>query len=142
MQPRKQRKYRANAPLHRRHRFLSARLSPDLSTAFERRSLPVRKGDEIEVMRGGFRKRRGVVDRIGLQTGKIYVDGMTVKKVDGSEVLRPIDPSNVRIIRLKTEDKTRDAVLKRKKGPKKQKEPAGQTPKKAEMKAGATGERK
>lgn len=75
----------------------------------------MRKGDEVEILRGQFRKLRGAVERVDLKTAKIYIQGAKVKKVDGTEVLRPIDPSNTRITALKSGDKAREGVLSRKK---------------------------
>ena len=46
-QVRKQRKYRYNAPLHRKRRFLSAPLSKELRKDYGKRSLVVKKGDEV-----------------------------------------------------------------------------------------------
>lgn len=113
-QPRKQRKYRYNAPKHIRHKFLSAHLSKELSEKYNRRSFPVRKGDEVEVMRGKFRKKTGKISRIDLKKIKVYIDGITRKKVDGTDVQVPIHTSNLRIISLNLEDEKRLKSLKRK----------------------------
>ena len=113
VQPRKQRKYRHNAPLHVRQRFVSANLSPELRKRFGKRSMQLRKGDEVKVMRGGFRGKLGTVDRVDLSRGRIYMDEIKVKKVDGSEVHRPLEPSNIMITKLKLDDKKRQAILDR-----------------------------
>ncbi len=112
-QARKQRKYRYNAPLHVRHSFLTAPLSAELRQQLRVRSLPVRKGDEVEVLRGQFKKSKGTVDRVNLRTAKVYVSSAKVKKAGGAEVLRPIDPSKVRIVKLGADDKERTAAIKR-----------------------------
>lgn len=112
-QKRKQRKYRHNAPKHVRHKFLSAHLSPDLRRQFERRSLPVRKGDEIEVKHGSLKGLRGVVERINMKKCKVYVENIKVKKVDGSEVMRALEPSNLMLLRLNLDDKKRRMALER-----------------------------
>lgn len=113
VQPRKQRKYRYNAPLHARHKFLSANLSPELRRRFGKRSMPVRKGDEIEVMRGSSKGLRGTVNKVDLMGSKIYVEEIKIKKVDGSEVMKPLQPSNLRIVKLSLDDKMRQRVLER-----------------------------
>ena len=113
-QPRKQRKYRYNAPNHVRHKLLSAHLSKDLRKQFQRRSLPIRKGDEVEITTGSLKKTRGLVDRVDMKKLKVYIEGVKVKKVDGSQVSKPVDPSNVKIIRLNLTDKMRVKVLERK----------------------------
>ena len=50
-QPRKQRKYRAEAPLHVKHKLVSANLSKELRKKYGRRSFPLRKGDTVLVKR-------------------------------------------------------------------------------------------
>ena len=54
-QPRKQRKYAANAPLHLRKKFVSANLSKDLRKKQGKRNIPLRKGDIVKIMRGKFK---------------------------------------------------------------------------------------
>ncbi|MBM3303939.1 MAG: 50S ribosomal protein L24 [Candidatus Aenigmarchaeota archaeon] len=113
-QPRKQRKYRFNAPLHVRHRLMSVRLSKELKGQLGKRSLPVRKGDEVRVMSGSGRKTTGAVSRVDLSSLKVYAEGITVKKVDGSEVQRALEPSNLMITKLNMDDKMRRKQLERK----------------------------
>lgn len=113
VQPRKQRKFRYNAPLHVRQRFVSVSLSPELRKRFGTRSMQVRKGDEIKVVRGDMRKKTGVVEKVDVNKSRIYVEELKVKKVDGSEVHRPMQPSNLMITKLKLDDKKRQAILER-----------------------------
>jgi len=112
-QPRKQRKYRYNAPLHLRQKFVSAHLSAALKSRFGKRSLPLRKGDEVKVMRGSKKGFKGKVERVDLKRSKIFIEGLNVKKVDGSEVLRAVDPSNLLLVEPKMEDKRRQALVER-----------------------------
>jgi len=111
--PKKQRKYRYNAPLHVKRKFLSTNLSKELRKKYNRRSFPLRKGDEVEVMRGEFKKKKGDVNRIDLKETKVYIDGITRKKVDGSDISVPIHPSNLRITELDLKDEKRLKALKR-----------------------------
>ncbi len=113
-QPRKQRKYVYNAPPHVKRKFLSARLSKELTQRYKRRSLAVRSGDMVEIMRGTDRGLRGKVEKVNLKAGKVYVAGITVKKVDGSTALKPVQPSNVRLVDLKVDDKMRAKALSKK----------------------------
>jgi len=122
VQPRKQRKYRYNAPLHVRHRFISANISPFLRKEMKRRSLPLRTGDEVEVMRGSMKGFKGIVERVDLKNLKIYIENVNIKKVDGTEVARSIDPSNIRIIKPNMDDKMRLRAVERKSKEVKQKE--------------------
>lgn len=114
-QPRKQRKYRHQAPLHTRQKFVSAHLSEVLRKRFGKRSLPVRKGDEVRVMRGSDKGFKGKVERVNLKQGRIYIDGLNLKKVDGSEVLKAVNPSNVTITDPRMDDKRRQAIVERSK---------------------------
>lgn len=108
-QPRKQRKFRACAPLHLRQKMVAATLSGDLRKELGRRSIPVRKGDRVRVMRGKYRGREGVVARVDLRRLKVFVEGMTVKKANGQEVPVPIDPSNLMVVELDRSDERRFA---------------------------------
>lgn len=114
-QPRKQRKARYNAPMHIKRRFMGAHLSPELRETYNRRSLPVRKGDTVKLMRGANRNHTGTVRMVDLKRGKITVEGLTVTKADLTEVAKPIDPSNVMITKLDLSDKERVAILERNK---------------------------
>ncbi len=111
-QPRKQHLALYAAPLHRRHRFLSAPLSRELRGKYKTRSLPVRKGDKVRVMQGDFKKLEGDVLEVDTKRRRIQVQGATTTKADGTQVDRPLAPSNVVLIKLAS-DKERDKVLER-----------------------------
>lgn len=110
-QPRKQRKARYNAPHHMRGSLLHAPLSLELREKYNQRSVRVIKGDTVKVTRGDHAGKEGVVDFVVTKDTKIVVDGVSVKKADGTEVPRPIDPSNVVVIELNLEDKQREQKL-------------------------------
>ncbi|WP_069808032.1 50S ribosomal protein L24 [Vulcanisaeta thermophila] len=112
-QPRKQRKALFNAPLHVRHRLLTARLSEDLQRQYGIKRLPVRRGDTVLILRGDFKGVRGKVVEVDLRRVRIYVDGATLKKPSGETVYYPIHPSKVMIVELDTSDKRRLEVIDR-----------------------------
>jgi large subunit ribosomal protein L24 len=112
-QPRKQRKARYNAPLHVRQRLMGAKLSDDLSKEYGTRSAAVIKGDTVKVMRGDFKGTEGKVQDVSLKDGTISVDGVISTKVDGTEVPRPIYPSNVMITELELKDGRRASSIKK-----------------------------
>ena len=114
-QPRKQRKYRHNAPLHIRQKLVSAHLNKSLRTEYKTRSISVRKGDEVVVTSGKYKKRKSVVTRVDLKEIKIFLDGIKRKKVSGQEVDLPIDPSNIMITKLNLDDKKRRKFIERRK---------------------------
>ncbi len=112
-QPKKQRKYLFNAPLHLRRKFISSNFSKELRKKYGKRSLPLRKGDIVKIMRGKFRGKKGKIMKIKLKTQKIEIEGIQVKKQDGSKVNIPLRASNLQIIELNLEDKKRNKVLKK-----------------------------
>ncbi len=118
-QPRKQRKALFNAPLHKRQKLMSAPLSPELREKYGIRNLPVRKGDTVRVMRGTWAGHEGKVVRVDLKRMRIYIDGVTIRKADGTPRFYPIHPSKVMIISLDTSDKRRMAIIERRQKAKK-----------------------
>ncbi|WP_297509489.1 50S ribosomal protein L24 [Thermococcus sp.] len=112
-QPRKQRRFLYNAPLHLRGKIMSATLSKDLREKYGVRNLPIRVGDKVRIMRGDFRGKEGKVAEVDLKRYRIYVEGVTQKKTDGTEVFYPVHPSNVMIVELNLEDERREKIIKR-----------------------------
>jgi large subunit ribosomal protein L24 len=106
-QPRKQRKYLANAPLHIRKKFISVNLSKELRKKHKKRNIPIKKGDVVKIMRGKFKKKQGKVTEVKLKISKIAIEGIQVKKQDSSKVNVRLQPSNLQIIELNLEDKKR-----------------------------------
>ncbi len=111
-QPRKQRKFLANAPLHLKRKFISVNLSKELRKKYSKRNIPVRKGDVVKIMRGKFKKKTGKVIDVKVKYGKIFVEGIQTKKQDGSKVNVPLRASNLQIIELNLEDKKRIKQIK------------------------------
>ena len=60
---------------------LSAHLSKDLIKKYKKRSFPLRKGDEVEIMRGEFKKKKGKISKVDLKKSKVYIEGINTKKV-------------------------------------------------------------
>ena len=112
-QPRKQRKYKANLPLHLRHKMLSAHLSKELRQKYGKRSFPVRKGDNVKVMKGEFNKKSGKINLVNLSKLKVAIEGIQKQKKDGTKVNVYFSPSNLMITELNLEDKERNEALKR-----------------------------
>ena len=114
-QVRKQRKYRHNAPLHVKQKFVHVHLSKDLKKKHGKRRLGLKKGDKVKIVRGQFRKHTGTVDKIDLKKTAVYVSGIEVTKKDGSKTTYPIDPSNLLLTELSLDDKNRQKIIERKK---------------------------
>ena len=106
-QPRKQRKALYNAPAHARGKHLSATLSKELRADLGKRSLPVRSGDKVRVLRGDFKGHEGEVLDVDYGSYKVTIEDVTLSKPDGTAVFLPVDPSNLMIIDADTKDNRR-----------------------------------
>jgi large subunit ribosomal protein L24 len=113
IQPRKQHKYIANAPLHTKHKFLSANLSKELRKKYGKRNLPLRKGDDVLVMRGAFRKKKAKVSSVDLKNTRVALEGIQRTKKEGSKVNVYFHPRVLQIQTLNLDDKQRIAALNR-----------------------------
>lgn len=114
-QPRKQRKYRHNAPIHVRRKFLSAHLSKHLRKEYGRRSAKLRTEDVVRIMRGEFAGKEGKVQKVDISKSTVFVEGISKKKAGGKEFQAPIQASNVQIVELNLKDEKRIRALKKKK---------------------------
>jgi len=76
--------------------------------------LPLRKGDEIQVMRGKFKGRTGKVARVNYKKYRVYLEGVTRKRTVGTEAQVGLPPSKLKIINLNLDDKRRQKILERK----------------------------
>jgi len=114
MQPRKQRKWLfKTSKLHERHKLLNAMLSEKLREKYKKNAVRVRKGDKVRIMRGDFAGHEGKVVEVDMKRCRIKVEGATITKSDGTEVLVPIHPSNVMIIDFGEVDDVRKKILER-----------------------------
>ncbi|MFQ5800374.1 MAG: 50S ribosomal protein L24 [Candidatus Hydrothermarchaeales archaeon] len=111
-QPKKQRKALYKARLHRRQKLVSSHLSDTLKARYKRRTVGLRKGDTVEVLRGDFAGHKGKVEKVSLKRLRINVSGASVKRTDGTDRYYPIHPSNVVITKLDTTDERRMKKLK------------------------------
>lgn len=100
----KQRLYVYNAPLHVRTSLLCAHVAKDLREKHGR-SVRVRAGDTVKIMRGSFKGKSGKVDRVDVKNMKIFIEGVGFDKRDGSKALVPVSPSNVLVTQLKGKDR-------------------------------------
>lgn len=110
-QPRKQRNRQHRAALHERHKQVRAALSAELREEYNRRNVRVCAGDTVEVLRGDYAGHEDDVAVVDLKAAAVMVEGVTVEKADGEEVLRPIDASNLRVTALNLDDPRRETRL-------------------------------
>jgi large subunit ribosomal protein L24 len=108
--PRKQRRRVRNAALHERKNLLKCRLDEFLQEEYGLRSLVVKKGDLVKIMRGQFRDTEGKVTNVSYKKGLVYLDNTTITKADGKEATVPIHPSNLMLVKLEL-DEERKAII-------------------------------
>lgn len=126
--PGKNRLSQNKAPIHVKRKRMRARLITDDPNLQNVRTVTVRVGDEVEVLRGDFgnpnsvksdskgkrlgqsRGRAGLkskVTRVDTSNGRIFVDGLTISTADGKEEALPIHPSNLVVTALYEGDPVR-----------------------------------
>ena len=103
-----------NAPNHKKRKFISAPLSPSLRAEHGTRSMPVVVDDTVTITKGDRKLAEGRVLRVDTKDGKIYVEGVTRTRQDGSTVQIPLRAENVMITRLHMDDQWRRDMLERK----------------------------
>ncbi|TRO54317.1 50S ribosomal protein L24 [Candidatus Bathyarchaeota archaeon] len=114
MKPSTARKRRYNAPLHMRRKYVSAPLSPNLRVEHGTRSMPIVEDDTVSITKGDRKLSEGRVLRVDAKNTKIYIEGVTRTRQDGSSVQIPVRPENVMITRLNMKDEWRRRALERK----------------------------
>eukprot|EP00995_Heteronema_vittatum_P007846 NODE_3002_length_716_cov_1819.995502_g2119_i0.p2 GENE.NODE_3002_length_716_cov_1819.995502_g2119_i0~~NODE_3002_length_716_cov_1819.995502_g2119_i0.p2 ORF type:complete len:168 (-),score=90.04 NODE_3002_length_716_cov_1819.995502_g2119_i0:213-662(-) len=110
---RKNRKAYFNAPSHIRRLLMASRLSKELRSKHSVRAIPVRKDDEVRVMRGVHKGRDGKVVCCQRNKYKIHIDKITREKANGATVNIGIHPSNVEIIKIKMDKNRKELLLKK-----------------------------
>jgi large subunit ribosomal protein L24 len=108
------RKRRYNAPIHKKRKFVSAPLSPNLRAEHGTRSMTVIVDDTVSITKGDRRFAEGKVLRVDNKSSRIYIEGVTRSRLDGSTVQIPIRPDNVMITRLNMDDPWRRRIMERK----------------------------
>lgn len=111
--PSAQRRAWFNMPKHLSKRKLMGRLSSDLRGRYGRRSVPVRKGDRVAILKGDFRGVEGDVVRVNRKRGKLFIEGASRENARGERVLVPVSSSNVIVVKLYEEDKRRPVFKER-----------------------------
>ncbi len=103
-----------NAHNNIRRKFISAPLSPNLRGEHGTRSMPVIVDDTVSIIKGDRKLAEGRVLRVDTKNSKIYIEGVTRSRLDGSTVQIPIKAQNVMITRLNLNDQWRRRILERK----------------------------
>uniref|UniRef100_A0A2K5XP42 KOW domain-containing protein n=1 Tax=Mandrillus leucophaeus TaxID=9568 RepID=A0A2K5XP42_MANLE len=110
----KNRKRHFNAPSHIRRKIMSSPLSKELRHEYNVPSMPIRKDDEFQLVRGHYKGQQiGNVVQVYRKKYVIYTEWVQQGKANGTTVHVGIHPSKVVITRLKL-DKDRKKILERK----------------------------
>ncbi len=109
--PKKQRKRFFNAPNHRRAKIMSVHLSPELREKYGRRSVPIRTGDTVRVLRGDHKGVEGKVIRVDRKNYRVFIENIYRENSRGERVNIPIHYSNLMIIDLDLSDEWRRKKL-------------------------------
>lgn len=96
-----------------RRKIMSASLDKDLRKKYNVRAVPIRKDDEVRIVRGSFKGRDGKVTQVYRRKYVIHVERINREKNNGATVPLGIHPSNCVITKLHL-DPDRKALLARK----------------------------
>ena len=115
--PRTQRKAMYEAKLHEKHALMAAHLSKELKAKLntKARSLPLKKGDRVKIMRGSHAGKTGKVMGVDLRTSSVFIEGIVTRKAKGAEVQIAHRPSKLLMLDGDFADNERKALLARKK---------------------------
>ena len=113
--PRKSRKAHFTATSSERRQIMSVTLSKALREQYGARSIPVRKGDVVKIVRGNdsVKGKEGTVTSTYRKRYQILLDGVEHTNAKGTVVKYPIHPSNCVAVSLKING-NRQAILDRK----------------------------
>jgi large subunit ribosomal protein L24 len=136
--PRRQRRAVYTATTFERRRRMTVPLSRELRARFHLRSVPLRKGDTVRVMRGSYVGREERVAKIDRRAYSVTLDNVTLKS--GEEKLKPLPvrTNHLLIVRLNLADAWRRQSLKVREEEVTPEE-RGETPEAAEAAATPTG---
>jgi len=110
---RKNRRDHFQADSTARRKIMSAPLSNELQKKYNVRCVPIRKDDEVQVVRGTYKNRDGKVTQVYRKKYIIHVERINREKNNGATVMLGIDPSKVIITKLHL-DPDRKKLLDRK----------------------------
>lgn len=108
------RKQQKNAPIHIRRKYISAPLSPNLKSQYGVRTMTVIENDTVTITKGDRKLTEGKVLRVNTKDCRVYIEGVTRTKLDGSTVQIPVRAENVMITKFNLDDNRRKLILERK----------------------------
>jgi len=109
--PGKQRYRLYNAPLHKKRKWISAHLAENLLLKYDRRSLPVVKGDTVKVMRGNFRGHEDKIAKVHVRDQTVEIEGVVITTAKGEKIAKPIHANTLLLTKLNVTDRWRREKL-------------------------------
>nr|QBH73100.1 60S ribosomal protein L26 [Xibalbanus tulumensis] len=114
---RKNRKRYFTAPSHIKRHYMSSPLSKELRQKYNVRSMPIRRDDEVQVVRGHYKGQQvGKVVTVYRKKYIIHIERIQREKANGASVYVGIHPSKVVIVKLKMDKDRRKIIERRAKG--------------------------
>mgnify|MGYP001135816976 FL=1 len=110
---RKSRKAHFTAPSSERRRLMSARLDKPLREKYNVKTVPLRKDDEVRVVRGTQKGNTGKVECCFRKHLIIHVDNIKTSKLNGQQVPIPVHASQCVITKLKLDNGDRNRIIQR-----------------------------
>ncbi|MEM3647971.1 MAG: 50S ribosomal protein L24 [Thermoproteota archaeon] len=99
---------------HLAYKSSSVHLSRELRGKYGFRSLPVRAGDRVLIIRGDYKGVEGDVNRVDRVRGRVYVSGVYRENARGEQRLIPIPLSSVILVKIEDKDEWRRRAIERK----------------------------
>ena len=88
-----QRKKQLGATSSLKRKLMSCHLTKALRTQHKIRSLPIKRGDTVKILKGKAKGKEGKVVQVYRKRNVIYVDKVNRDKQNGQQVFIPIKPS-------------------------------------------------
>lgn len=96
---------------------MSAPLSKELRQKYSVKSMPIRKDDEVQVVRGHYKGQQvGKVVQVYRKKFVIYIERIQREKANGASVYVGIHPSKCVIVKLKIDKDRKNIIDRRSKG--------------------------
>jgi large subunit ribosomal protein L24 len=89
----------------------STTLSEELREKYKKRSVRLRVGDSVKIVKGEFKGIEGKVTKVDGKNGTVNVEGVTREKIAGGTAQVPVRASNLVVANLNVEDKLRKGRL-------------------------------
>lgn len=94
-------------PKHKAVKTIASHLDEKLAKELNKRSIGVRKGDTVKIVRGENKGKEGKISSVDTVKKRIYIEKVVVRRSNGQEKPLPIQPSNVIVTDLDRSDRKR-----------------------------------